>query len=1114
MIRALLTLSLLAAPPPTAQRGEEVSLIDAGKEHGGWTFDNGKEFPGARGGLELSKKQHREQPVLELKADFRKGGGYVQAATKLPELPLDTLSFWIETPPGVTAVPVRLGDGSGQCHQLKLKINDRGGWQRIVLPVDRYFRHQGTADALDITSQYQKWGGANDGKWHQPGKYFVVLCTRGMGDASTIRLSDVQLRPARPKTSITKTIPLDEELAHGQPGWAFNPGHEYPGAKGGLEVTKDQTVSGHHALRLHGDFTGGGAYVGIRKRFENLDVKSIDAIRMKLRSDTTKQFALRMVDGSGQTHQRKGIAFTPDGQWHDLIIRPEEVAGGEHWGGANDGKWHGSPRLVELMLNTRSHKDNKPELLLADIRGDVVVEATTTAASFTESFDSAKALHDGWRTTGDVLLADGTLTLARTLDHLQAETAATSKPFAVAPGTWRIRYRQKPTLHSPDNSYRGRVLLELLGPSGKVIETMPIAIGHGRHDWTTIDQTVTIPRGIATARLRIDLQKTYGTYQVDDLAAARLGVQPIEQRIARVLISSPAIGNLFLPEEPVVFQVTIEATKPLAPSDRTLYYSVRDYWNAEQLPPGDAMLVEQPPNKGTYRYRTEITLPKDELAVGKFYQLFVEIPQSTAATAKEFSGLAILPPAIAKNYPAEKVPFTIRNWDSRVPAYFHLADRLGLRMLGVWGGWSSKPPYKPHCPGIDTCQKLGDKWITGTPAAQIERHGFTKYSEESLREGMRNFLEAFADKGLARIAMGNEPHGTGQKVLDNVRAYRAIYETVKAFDPEIHVIGTSVEPNEEYFKAGYQHFLDSYDFHIYEHYTNVRKSMRRYRELMEDYDAVKPINSTELGLNSQGQARLDVAREMIKKLTVFFAEGGDMVAWFTIQYPDPKGKARGQFGDAHCMFDCKYNLYNPRLDAITHYHLLNAICVKKFAEEMHYPNRAQAYLFRDDKGKALQILWLDRDRKEVSIPLPADQTVRLLAIDGTERELHSGDGAITMTLGDDPIMLLYDDKETPLASELGAPALALDEPPAPIAPGGSTTISLAGENLRPESLRVSAPPRWKSAVTSSGNGRLTIRLDAPMSATAREARVHLRALVNGQATAAIEVPIKVTRGAQ
>jgi len=453
----------------------------------------------------------------------------------------------------------------------------------------------------------------------------------------------------------------------------------------------------------------------------------------------------------------------------------------------------------------------------------------------------------------------------------------------------------------------------------------------------------------------------------------------------------------------VVFHVTVEAVKPLPVAEQTLRYSVRDYWGAQQIQPGEVTLTRQSPKKDRFLYTAEIALPAGELEVGKYHELHVEIPQPSSEPVTEYAGLAILPPAVTKEYAPEDVPFTIRNWDSRISVYFHLADRIGLRMLGVWGGWSSKPPYKPHCPGIDTCRELSAKWVTGTPASQIERNGFDEYSEEALRAGMKNFLEAYADRGLAMIAMGNEPHGKGEKVLENVRAYRAIYETVKAFDPRIHVMGTSVEPNEEYFKAGYQDYLDSYDFHIYEHYTNVRRTIREYRELMKKYDAAKPIHSTELGLNSQGQTRLAVSREMIKKFVAFFAEGGETASWFTIQYPDPQGKARGQFGDSHCMFDCKYNLYNPRLDAITHYHVLNAICVKKFVQEQHYPSGAQAYLFRDEQGRCLQVLWLDGKRKDVFVPLPASQDIALVRIDGSRQDLQTTTGGVTASfamLGD------------------------------------------------------------------------------------------------------------------
>ena len=495
--------------------------------------------------------------------------------------------------------------------------------------------------------------------------------------------------------------------------------------------------------------------------------------------------------------------------------------------------------------------------------------------------------------------------------------------------------------------------------------------------------------------------------------------------------------------------------------------------------------------------------------MGKYYELHAAVPQAAGEPACEYTGLAVLPPALAKQYSPEQVPFTIRNWDSRISEYFRLADRLGLRLMGIWGGWSAKAPYKPQAPGIDLCKELGAKWITGTPASSIERKGFAEYSEEALRQGMRNFLAKYAGSGLAMIAMGNEPHGTGDKVLDNVRAYQAIYETVKAFDPAIHVIGTSVEPNEEYFKAGYQNYLDSYDFHIYEHYTNVRRTIQEYRALMKKYDCVKPIHSTELGLNSQGQTRQAVAVEMIKKFTVFFAEGGATVSWFTIQYPDPQGKARGQFGDSHCVFDCKYNLYNPRLDAITYYNMVNGICDKKFVEEAHYPNGVQAYLFRNSQGDCLQVLWLDDGRADVLVPLPAQRDVELVHLDGSRTKLQSAAGGVSLSLSAEPALLLYRDADQGLAKTLGVAAISLAAEPPAVRAGATSAFSLSGAGLTAESLRASCPPLWKTTLKQAGENQVQCTLEAPSSTPAREARIYVQRLASGKAIGESTVPVRV-----
>ena len=42
-------------------------------------------------------------------------------------------------------------------------------------------------------------------------------------------------------------------------------------------------------------------------------------------------------------------------------------------------------------------------------------------------------------------------------------------------------------------------------------------------------------------------------------------------------------------------------------------------------------------------------------------------------------------------------------------------------------------------------------------------------------------------------------------------------------------MATSVEPNEEYFRAGYGKWCDAYDFHVYEGAEDVRKAIESYR---------------------------------------------------------------------------------------------------------------------------------------------------------------------------------------------------------------------------------------------------------------------------------------------
>ena len=436
------------------------------------------------------------------------------------------------------------------------------------------------------------------------------------------------------------------------------------------------------------------------------------------------------------------------------------------------------------------------------------------------------------------------------------------------------------------------------------------------------------------------------------------------------------------------------------------------------------------------------------------------------------------------------MPCTSRNWDNRITEYFLLSDRLGIRTCGVWGGWSAKPPYKPEASNIELCRKLNMGVLTNTPIAGIER-GKKDYDETALRQGVRNWIEKYGKYRPLTINLGNEPHGTGERVRANVEAYRIVYEEIKKVDPSIFVVATSVEPNEEYFKLGYGKWCDAYDFHIYEGADNVRKAMDQYRGLMKKYGNVKPLWSTELGLNSQGLPRHTVAVELIKVFSTFFANGGANASWFGLLYPDPEAKLYGSSGDAHNVFDCRYNRYCPRLDAIAYYNAVNNIAIKKFVEEKQYEGGISAFLFKGKDDRNLQVLWKRKGRQDVFVPLPGVKEVQIIRIDGSRRTLNADGKGITLTISEDPLLLLYAG-ESVLAQALGAPALTLQALPQSMVRGSPTTVNVVAGNMSADQVSLIAPPFWKVekvSPASEGGGQALVRftLTPPQGSAVREA---------------------------
>jgi hypothetical protein len=891
-------------------------------------------------------------------------------------------------------------------------------------------------------------------------------------------------------------------------GWTFNNGAEFPGATGGLTVDAEVRRDGRDSLKLVGDFTKGGKYVQAGRKIDKVDIRELS---MWVRSPDADRFTLRINDASGQTHQI-AIKTEPGPDWQRIVFPLEKffahrgeagavanIAKYESWGGAKDGAWHGPATAIYILLG--NPEGNKMRTLWLN---DVAILPRTPAGSlqapaFKSDFEGTAQLGTGWTTEGGAAIDTRTafkgrssLLLSRSLENVERPCSVTSPAFPVVPGQWEIGLACKSDLHSPDSSYNAVVEIECLDGAGKVVDRITVADVFRQRDWQPVKKRVEMPKGVASARFHAQLNKTYGSFWIDELSAAY--VAPASQkddRISRVLFSTAQLGNLLFPDDPRRVEITVEAHRPLRDNQRTVTCIVRDYWGAEQMQPATMSLGSEEKKGNVFSYAASIDLSGVPLEVGRYYELHAAIPQEGDEPFRNYTSFAILPEAETKRYKPEEVPFTARNWDNRITEYIKLSDRLGVRICGLWGGWSPKPPYKPEAPGLDLCQKLGMGWLTTTPAATIER-GKKDYDEQALRRGVCNLIKQFGHVRPMIVNLGNEPHGTGERVRENVAAYRVIYEEVKKVDAGIPVVATSVEPNEEYFQAGYGQWCDAYDFHIYETAEDVRKTIAKYRELMTKYGQVKPIWSTELGLNSQGMTRHVVAVELIKKFSTFFAAGGTSVSWFGLLYPDRDAKSFGSSGDSHNVFDCRYNRYCPRLDAIAYYNGVNAIAVKKFVAEKTYAEGIRAFLFRDRDNHILQVLWKEKGRQDVSVPLPGVDRVQIIRIDGSRRALNAGGKAITLSITEDPLLLLYDGGAGALADSLAPPLAQIDSAPRSVSRGEAFALAVTTESASAVNIGLITPPFWtvkkSSQPAALPDGKaVQFTLTPPAASSVREA---------------------------
>lgn len=145
--------------------------------------------------------------------------------------------------------------------------------------------------------------------------------------------------PSAPETA---TVDLDD-FETGLQGWRYVGGEEFPGAKGSLAREGGAAV-------IAADFGGGGAYVGGWRDLAGFAVRDLVELRLRVKAEGLAAIGVRINDATGQCHQRKGIPLAATADWQEVVLKVADIAGGEHWGGANDGRWHGPAQGFGLNL--------------------------------------------------------------------------------------------------------------------------------------------------------------------------------------------------------------------------------------------------------------------------------------------------------------------------------------------------------------------------------------------------------------------------------------------------------------------------------------------------------------------------------------------------------------------------------------------------------------------------------------------------------------------------------------------------------------------------------------------------------------------------------------------
>lgn len=119
-------------------------------------------------------------------------------------------------------------------------------------------------------------------------------------------------------------------------------------------TTSTDAEHGAASGKFTGSFPGRTGYVSLERSFPSIDVREVS---LWVKTTQVNPLTIRFVDATGQTHQQRlDLANTPG--WQKLTITSLDHGPiPEHWGGANDGVWHGPATNISIIIDSSQLTD-------------------------------------------------------------------------------------------------------------------------------------------------------------------------------------------------------------------------------------------------------------------------------------------------------------------------------------------------------------------------------------------------------------------------------------------------------------------------------------------------------------------------------------------------------------------------------------------------------------------------------------------------------------------------------------------------------------------------------------------------------------------------------------